>query len=54
MRRQLDEAELIEKLEKMCNPDAADGEWITQLDLVEEGSKLEVKDMGKVGVVWGA
>ncbi len=39
---------LIEKLEVMCDVEKPDGEWITKLDLVEEGTALKVVDVGKV------
>lgn len=45
---QLAEADILEKLEKMCDPDAEAGEWIAHYDLVESGDVLKVQDMGQV------
>ena len=36
MRLQLDEMLIIEKMEKMVDPDQPEGEWITKYDLVEK------------------
>ena len=33
---QLDEMLIIEKMEKMVDPDQPEGEWITKYDLVEK------------------
>ena len=43
------EIDLIEKIEKMTNPIKDEGEWLTKLDLVEQGSKLTLKEMPDVG-----
>ena len=45
---QLQEGDIIERLEKMCNPDSEQGEWLNQLDIQEEGDKLKLVDMGQV------
>lgn len=46
---QLTEDAIIEGLEKMCDPDKEAGEWITKIDLQEEGDKLKLVDMDGVG-----
>lgn len=46
---QLEEADIIERLEKMCDPDTDQGDWISQFDLVEQGDTLKLVDMGVVG-----
>lgn len=45
---QVTEADIIDKLETMCNTDKEAGEWITQIDLQEEDDKLKLVDMGQV------
>lgn len=45
---QVSEADVLEQLEKMCDPDTDPGDWITQIDIVEKGSQLELKDTGAV------
>lgn len=45
---QFSEADMIETMEKMCNPEVDEGEWITKIDLVEDGSKLKLVDVGTV------
>lgn len=50
--RKVKELDLLEKIEKMTNPLKDEGEWLTRLDLVEQGSKLTLKEMpdqGKCG-----
>lgn len=49
-RSQFQEADIIDRLEKICDPDKEAGEWITMVDLQEEGDKLKVVDMGHVGL----
>jgi hypothetical protein len=46
---QVKELDILEKIEKMTNPLKDEGEWLTYLDLVEEGSKLVLKEMGEQG-----
>lgn len=46
---QLSEFDIIEKLELITNPDKDEGEWIAHIDLVEDGEKLLVKEMDKMG-----
>ena len=43
----LTETAVIEKMEKMCQSNAKEGDWIITKDLQEKGSKLRVVDMGK-------
>ncbi len=45
---QVTEADIIENLEKMCNPDVEAGEWVSKIDLQEEGTELKLVDMGQV------
>ena len=37
---QVEEFQILEMLESLCDPDEEDGEWITRIDLVEDGEKL--------------
>jgi hypothetical protein len=46
---QLDGADLLEYLERMCDPKHLDGKWVTQYDMVESGDKINLVDTGKVG-----
>lgn len=46
---QLAEHQVIECMEKITTAWRPEGEWIAKLDLVEEGSKLVVKEMDVVG-----
>ena len=39
---------MIDKLERLCDAAKPEGEWLRQLDMVEGGEGIEVKDMGKV------
>lgn len=43
------EMDAIELVEQACDPKKEAGEWITKLDLVEEGDVLAVKEMEDVG-----
>ena len=45
--KKLTETMVIEKIEKMCDPSAKEGDWIITKDLQEKGSRLRVVDMGK-------
>ncbi|PNW84622.1 hypothetical protein CHLRE_03g151700v5 [Chlamydomonas reinhardtii] len=47
--KKVPEADILERVEKMCDPDTDDGEWITKYDIVEEDSALVLKDTGAVG-----
>ncbi|GBF95667.1 hypothetical protein Rsub_08649 [Raphidocelis subcapitata] len=47
--KKLEEADLIDKLEALCNAQGGDGEWLRRLDMVEEGEGIAVKDMGQLG-----
>ena len=47
---QLHEDAVIEGLEKMCDPDKDAGEWLTKIDIVEEGDQLKLVDMDGVSV----
>jgi NMD protein affecting ribosome stability and mRNA decay len=44
----LSEEEILAKLEHVCNSQKEEGEWITHLDVQQEGSKLRVVQMEKV------
>jgi hypothetical protein len=46
--KQAKEADILERIEKMCDPDQDAGDWITQLDIVENEDKLLIKDTGLV------
>lgn len=41
------EGDIIDTLEKMCNPDLSEGDWISHIDLKEEGDVLKLVDMGQ-------
>jgi hypothetical protein len=43
---QLEEADIIEKLERICSPADDAGEWATRVDFVESGTALKVVDTG--------
>ncbi|KAG2491405.1 hypothetical protein HYH03_010196 [Edaphochlamys debaryana] len=43
------EADILDRIEKMCDPDENDGDWLTHYDLVVEGDYLKMKDTGKMG-----
>lgn len=43
------EEELEEMLEKACDTDTKGGRWITHLDIVQDGQKLILRDMGGPG-----
>ncbi len=47
---QMCEADIIELLEEICDPDTDNGDWITEFDLQENGDKLELVDMRSVCV----
>jgi hypothetical protein len=42
----LTEADVLEKVEKVCDPAAEEGEWLVKHDLVEKGTALQMKFMG--------
>jgi hypothetical protein len=48
MRPQLQEADIIEVLELMCDPDSKHGEWLLKMDMVEQGDTLRVVNTGQV------
>lgn len=45
---QLAEMDIIEAIEKLTDPLRKEGQWISRIDLQEQGSKLVLVDMGKV------
>eukprot|EP00983_Pelagomonas_calceolata_P100256 1158546-Pelagomonas_calceolata.AAC.3 len=45
---QLHEDAIIEGLEKMCDPDKEAGEWLTKIDIVEDGDQLKLVEMDEV------
>lgn len=40
---------MIEKVEKLGNPNKDEGEWIAALDMVEDGKKILLVEMDQVG-----
>lgn len=46
---QLSEIEILEKVEKMTDPVAKEGEWITKIDLAEKGSQLTLEEHQQPG-----
>ncbi|KAI8476629.1 MAG: hypothetical protein J3K34DRAFT_243017 [Monoraphidium minutum] len=47
--KHLEEGELMERLEKLCNPRGSEGDWMRRLDMVEEGGAIKLEDMGQIG-----
>jgi hypothetical protein len=45
---QLSESDIIEHLEKICDPSKPEGQWISHYDIVEKGTELKLVDTGKV------
>ena len=41
---------MIERVEKLANPLKDEGEWVTKVDLVEQGSRLVAKEMDQARV----
>lgn len=50
----LSEIEILEKIEKMTDPVAEEGEWITRTDLVQRGSALILEEQPTLGVCGAA
>ncbi len=46
---QVKELDLLEKIEKLANPLKNEGEWISYLDIVENGDKLNLREMNAEG-----
>ena len=46
---QLKEIDIIEKLEKMCDPEETDGAWVSNYDITEKNGKLVLEDHGVDG-----
>lgn len=46
---QVKELDLLEKIEKIANPLKNEGEWISYLDIVEDGDRLVLKEMKQEG-----
>ncbi|KAF5831901.1 hypothetical protein DUNSADRAFT_12412 [Dunaliella salina] len=44
----LHEDAIIDGLEKMCDPDKEAGEWLTKIDIVEDGEQLKLVEMDEV------
>lgn len=40
--KKLMEVDIIEKIEKICDPDTKSGTWIKQLDMLEDGRKIKL------------
>lgn len=49
MLRQVTEVDILGKVERACDPDATAGEWISRYDLVEDGTRLLMRDQGDFG-----
>ncbi|GAQ83536.1 hypothetical protein KFL_001520060 [Klebsormidium nitens] len=47
--KKLSEYSIIEIVEKICNPDRLEGEWIAKQDIVEDGTKLKLVEQEAVG-----
>eukprot|EP00850_Spirogloea_muscicola_P004588 SM000019S05132 [mRNA] locus=s19:1084624:1088069:- [translate_table: standard] len=47
--RKLTEFQIIELTEKICNPSRDEGEWITMLDIVQEGDQLKLVQQDTAG-----
>lgn len=47
--KQLEEFVLIEKVEKLGNPNKDEGEWIAALDMVEDGKRIRLVEMDEIG-----
>lgn len=43
------EADILERIEKMCDPDQDEGDWITRYDIVESAVALKLHDTGAMG-----
>mmetsp|Transcript_10321 Transcript_10321/g.33311 ORF Transcript_10321/g.33311 Transcript_10321/m.33311 type:complete len:315 (+) Transcript_10321:111-1055(+) len=48
-KKNVEEMELIKKVEKVCDPETAAGDWINKYDLVEEGRYLKVVEQESFG-----
>jgi len=44
--KKLKEIDIIEKLEKMCDPEETDGAWVSNYDITEKKGKLVLEDHG--------
>lgn len=40
---------ILDNLEKMCDPDLDEGDWISMIDIVEDGDKLKLVDTHQIG-----
>eukprot|EP00201_Polytomella_parva_P017072 CAMPEP_0175055666 /NCGR_PEP_ID=MMETSP0052_2-20121109/10215_1 /TAXON_ID=51329 ORGANISM="Polytomella parva, Strain SAG 63-3" /NCGR_SAMPLE_ID=MMETSP0052_2 /ASSEMBLY_ACC=CAM_ASM_000194 /LENGTH=196 /DNA_ID=CAMNT_0016320553 /DNA_START=224 /DNA_END=814 /DNA_ORIENTATION=- len=47
--KKVQEIDIIETLEKSCNPDLDEGDWISKYDLVEKGRNLRLVNTQKHG-----
>lgn len=45
---QIQEADVLEGLERMCNPEEGSGDWITRYDISEGEDELKLYDVGSV------
>eukprot|EP00775_Hariotina_reticulata_P005009 gene5009-5250_t len=45
--QKLSEGDIIEELERMCNPTVYEGTWMTHYDMVENGDKIDIVDKGQ-------
>lgn len=49
---QISEYQIIEMAENVCNLKKAEADWILQIDIVEQGDKLEVRRIYFLGFFW--
>eukprot|EP00271_Cylindrocystis_brebissonii_P013103 TRINITY_DN32694_c0_g1_i1.p1 TRINITY_DN32694_c0_g1~~TRINITY_DN32694_c0_g1_i1.p1 ORF type:complete len:334 (-),score=85.41 TRINITY_DN32694_c0_g1_i1:243-1244(-) len=47
--KKLKEIQVIEMVERLCDPKRDEGEWILRLDMVESGTKLKLVEQAAVG-----
>ncbi|KAK9833297.1 hypothetical protein WJX81_004369 [Elliptochloris bilobata] len=47
--KKLSEATIQDMVERMADPAKDEGEWVAKIDLVEDGSRLRLKEMPQVG-----
>ena len=45
----MEEEKILNEVEKVCNPDLEQGDWITKLDIVEKDNKLRTEEHERYG-----
>ncbi len=40
--------DILERIEKMCDPDQDDGEWVRKLDITKKDDQIVLRDVGWV------